>query len=92
MHRIYKIGILHEHVAKNPVLYVETRSKSTYRAINITPAQTLAILKSLPSPLHYTLVLTCAATALPSSSNVCPRNAARARTPAIPMRMLFSCF
>src|SRR5467141_3852167 len=67
MHRIYKIGILHEHVAKNPVLYVETRSKSTYRAIIITPGQTLAILKSLPSPLHYTLVLTCAATALRAS-------------------------
>jgi integrase len=67
MHRVYKIGILHEHVAKNPVLHVETRSKSTYRAIIITPAQTVAILKSLPSPLHYTLVLTCAATALRSS-------------------------
>jgi integrase len=67
MHRIYKVGILHEHVAKNPVTHVETRSKSTYRAIIITPAQTVAILKSLPSPLHYTLVLTCAATALRSS-------------------------
>jgi integrase len=67
MHRIYKIGILHEHVAKNPVLHVETRCKSTYRAIIITPSQTLAILKSLPSPLHFTLVLTCAATALRSS-------------------------
>ena len=67
MHRIYKIGILHEHVAKNPVQHVETRSKSTYRAIIISPAQTLAILKSLPSPLHYALVLTCAATALRSS-------------------------
>ena len=67
MHRIYKVGILHEHVAKNPVLHVETRSKSTYRAIIITPAQTVAILKSLPSPLHYALVLTCAATALRSS-------------------------
>jgi integrase len=66
LHRIYKIGILHEHVAKNPVLPVETRSKSNYRAI-ITPAQTLVILKSLPSPLHYTLVLTCAAIALRSS-------------------------
>jgi hypothetical protein len=44
----YKIGIPHEHVAKNPVLQVETRSKSTYRAILITPAQTVAILKSLP--------------------------------------------
>jgi integrase len=67
MHRVYKVGILHEHVAKNPVLNAETRSKSTYRAIIITPAQTVAILKSLPSPLHYTLVLTCAATALRSS-------------------------
>jgi len=28
MSRIYKIGILHEHVAKNPVQHVETRSKS----------------------------------------------------------------
>jgi len=67
MLRIYKIGILHEHVSKNPVLHVETRSKSNYRAIIITPAQTVSILKSLPSPLHYTLVLTCAATALRSS-------------------------
>jgi integrase len=67
MHRVYKIGILHEHVAKNPVLLVETRSRSNYRAITLTPAQTLAILKSLPSPLHYALVLTCAATALRSS-------------------------
>jgi hypothetical protein len=30
MSRIYKVGILHEHVAKNPVLYVETRSKTDY--------------------------------------------------------------
>jgi integrase len=67
MHRVYKIGILHEHVAKNPVQHVETRSKSTYRAIIISPAQTLAILESLPSPLHYALVITCAATALRSS-------------------------
>src|SRR5216684_3407125 len=43
MHRIYKIGILHEHVAKNPVQHVETRSKSDYKAIVITPPQTLAI-------------------------------------------------
>ena len=67
MHRIYKVGILHELVAKNPLTHVETRSKSSYRAIIITPAQTLNILKSLPSPLHCTLVLTCAATALRSS-------------------------
>ncbi|HTV55358.1 MAG TPA: site-specific integrase [Terriglobia bacterium] len=67
MHRIYKIGVLHELVSKNPVLHVETRCKSTYRAIIITPSQTLAILQSLPSPLHVALVLTCAATALRAS-------------------------
>jgi integrase len=67
MSRIYKVGILHEHVQKNPVLHVETRSKTDYKAIVITPAQTLAILKALPSPLHFTLVLTCAATALRAS-------------------------
>ena len=67
MLRIYKIGIRHDLVTKNPVQHVETRSKSTYRAIIITPVQTLAILKSLPSPLHFALVLTCAATALRSS-------------------------
>jgi hypothetical protein len=54
MHRIYKIGILHEHVTKNPVLHVETRSKTDYKPIIITPQQTLAILKALPSPLHFT--------------------------------------
>jgi hypothetical protein len=67
MRRIYKIGILHEHVTKNPVLHVETRSKTDYKPITITPAQTLAILKALPSPLHFGLVLTCAATALRAS-------------------------
>jgi integrase len=67
MRRIYKIGILHEYVAKNPVQHVETRSKSDYKAIVITPAQTLSILKALPSPLHFTLVLSCAATALRAS-------------------------
>jgi len=67
MSRIYKVGIMHEHVAKNPVLHVETRSKTDYKAIVITPEQTFAILKSLPSPLHFTLVLTSAATALRAS-------------------------
>jgi integrase len=67
MLRIYKIGLRHEHVTKNPVEHVETRSKSRYRAIIITPSHTLAILKSLLSPLHFTLVLTCAATALRAS-------------------------
>jgi hypothetical protein len=38
MHRIYKIGILHERVAKNPAQYVETRSKTDYKAVVITRA------------------------------------------------------
>jgi len=67
MRRIYKIGIVHGHVANNPLMHIETRSKSDYKAIVITPAQTLAILHSLPSPLHFTLVLTCSATALRAS-------------------------
>lgn len=67
MLRIYKVGVLHELVAKNPVQHVQTRSKSNYKAIVITPQQTLAIIKSLPFILHSTLVLTCAATALRAS-------------------------
>jgi integrase len=67
MSRIHKVGILHERVTKNPVLHVETRCKKNYRAIVITPTQTLNILKSLINNLHHTLVLTCAARALRSS-------------------------
>jgi integrase len=67
MSRIYKVGILHERVTKNPVLHVETRCKTNYRAIVITPTQTFNILKSLTNNLHRILVLTCAATALRSS-------------------------
>lgn len=67
MHRTYKIGQRHELVTRNPVQHVETRTKTDYRAIVITPAQTLTILESLSNPLHYALVLTCAATALRSS-------------------------
>lgn len=67
MSRIYKVGILHERVARNPVQHVETRSKTDYKAIILTPAQTLAILQGIPSILHRTLVLTCAATALRAS-------------------------
>jgi integrase len=67
MHRVYKIGLLHERVSKNPVANVETRAKTNYRAITITPGQTLAILESLSNPLHYALVLACAATALRAS-------------------------
>jgi integrase len=67
MLRIYKIGVVHGKVDRNPVEHVETRSQSLYKAIIITPQQTLAILNMLTNPLHYTLVLTCAATALRAS-------------------------
>lgn len=67
MSRVYKIGILHERVTRNPAQHVETRSKTDYKAIVMTPQQTLAILNALPAVLHYTLVLTCAATALRAS-------------------------
>jgi len=66
----YKVGILHERVEKNPVEHVETRSQSLYKAVVITPSQTLAILNKLTNPLHFTLVLTCAATALRASELV----------------------
>ncbi len=62
MLRVYKVGQLHELVAKNPVSAVETRSTTEYRAILVTPRQTLAIIMKLPHPLHCILVLTCAAT------------------------------
>src|ERR1019366_801333 len=68
MNRVYKVGKLHELVVKNPVESVlDIKSKSDYRAINITPEQTLAILQGMKSQMHYVLVLTCAATALRAS-------------------------
>ncbi len=67
MNRAYKVGGLHKIVTTNPVAHVETRSKTNYRAIIITPAQTFAILKNLTSILHHALVLTTAATALRAS-------------------------
>jgi len=65
--RVFKTGILHGFVSKNPCAPVETRATSDYRAIIVTPQQTLAILRALTSPLHRITVLTCAATALRSS-------------------------
>jgi integrase len=67
MHRVYNVGIRHELATTNPVAHVETRSKTDYRAIVLTPAQTFSILKDLGSILHHALVLTCAATALRAS-------------------------
>jgi integrase len=73
MLRVYKVGILHELVKKNPVQPVESRCKTFYRAITITPKQTWSILKGLPCPLHRILVFTCAATALRSSELIALR-------------------
>ena len=73
MLRAYKTGILHELVSKNPCEPVETRCKTDYRAIMLTPDQTHAILRALASPLHRILVLTCAATALRASELVAIR-------------------
>jgi integrase len=67
MNRVYKVGLLHELVTKNPVAHTECRGKSDYKAIDITPEQTLAILQGMKSALHSALVLTCAATALRAS-------------------------
>ncbi len=67
MLRVYKTGMLHELVSKNPVQPVETRSLTDYKAILVTPTQTLEIIRSLTKPLHRILVLTCAATALRAS-------------------------
>jgi integrase len=67
MLRIYKVGLLHERVTKNPIISVETRSETDYKPILLTPENTLAILGVLSSDLHRIVVLTCAATALRSS-------------------------
>ena len=44
--------------------------KSEYKAITVTPEQTLVILKSMTDPLYFTLVFTVAATALRASEVV----------------------
>jgi integrase len=71
MSEIYKTGNLHKKVTINPVEGVRTRSKSKYKAIKLSPAQTLAVLKQLMgNPLHFALVFTVAATAIRSSEVV----------------------
>jgi integrase len=68
MNRIFKIGLIHKKVAKNPVEGLATSTKTAYKAIKITPAQTLLILRSvMGNLLHFTLVFVVAATALRSS-------------------------
>src|ERR1700692_4809852 len=58
----------HKKVTKNPVEGLATSTKTMYKAIKITPAQTLLILRSvMGNMLHFTLVFVVAATALRSS-------------------------
>jgi hypothetical protein len=54
LRRIYKIGIVHGHVAKNPLMHIETRSKSDYRAIvQSRPRRRLrSFIHALASSLH----------------------------------------
>jgi integrase len=74
MNRIYKIGIVHERIFKNPVENVEIPTKSNYKAILITPALTRAILGHFgKNLLHFTLLLACAATALRASELIALR-------------------
>ena len=73
---IFKIGIIHKKVTKNPVEGLTTSVKTTYKAIKITPAQTLLILRSvMGNMLHFTLVFEVAATALRSSEMLSLRRA-----------------
>ena len=74
MTRVFAVGIIHEKVTKNPVVAVEISTTSEYEAILITPPQTVAILGILGNNLlHFTLVLSCAATALRASEIVALR-------------------
>ena len=59
MNRVFKVGIIHRKVSKNPVEGLETSTKTTYKAIKITPAQTLSILRSMMQNLHFTGVRRC---------------------------------
>ena len=68
MNQIYEVGMIHKKVTKNPVEGLKTSTKSDYKAIKITPAQTLLILRSMmENILHFTLVFVVAATGLRSS-------------------------
>jgi integrase len=66
--RIYRIGLRYGLVESNPVEHTESRCKSDYKAIIVTPPQTFTILEKLSgNPLHCALVITIAATGLRSS-------------------------
>jgi hypothetical protein len=65
MHRAYKVGILHERVSKNPLLPVETRSKSNYRMAGTTGLEpaTSAVTGQRSNQLSYVPT---------AAQNICP--------------------
>jgi integrase len=74
MHAVYEYGLFEEKVASNPCDGWRLNGvKSTYRAITLTPQQTLMILRSFTDPLYFALVFTVAATALRASEVIALR-------------------
>jgi len=68
MHAVYEYGMFEELCSSNPCKDWRLKGvKSVYKAIIVTPQQTLTILKSMTDLLHFTLVFTVAATALRAS-------------------------
>jgi integrase len=74
MHAIYEYGLFEESCASNPCSGWRLKGvKSEYKAITITPQQTLMILRSLDNVLYFTMVFTVAATALRASEVIALR-------------------
>jgi integrase len=74
MHAVYEYGMFEEFCSSNPCSGWRLKGvKSKYKAIKITPQQTLMILRSLTDLLYFTLVFTVAATALRASEVIALR-------------------
>lgn len=74
MHGIYEYGLFEEVCRVNPCASWRLKNiKSTYRAITVTPAETLVMLQSFTNMMYFTLVFTVAATALRASEVVALR-------------------
>ena len=74
MNAVYEYGMFEEVCSSNPCSGWRLKSvKSEYKAITVTPEQTLMILKSMTDTLYFTLVFTVAATALRASEVVALR-------------------
>ena len=74
MHAIYQYGLFEEVCSSNPCSGWRLKGiKSTYKAITVTPEETLMILRSLTNTLYFTMVFTVAATALRASEVIALR-------------------